>query len=187
MQLAIFYTISHSTWPVTTNTTGLRPNAPCPHRGIDRGRCRTLRPTVVPVAGLWARPDAIRRSADRAGMGGPRPQAQAGLPSVDVSLDCDGARSVPNDLLRFLLDARRRGPNAWSATARRARSAHTLLNYAGSDRSLKYQRARDRNPYNRKFYGPGTRIPIPLWPAGTNRPSIEPDGSRDGPPVEARV
>ncbi len=111
----------------------------------------------------WSAP---REAVDRDPAAGPSPEVArvlaeetaAGLHTVEGHAGfADQVAAVRDDVLRFLLDARRDGRRvvAYGAPGK----GNTLLNHCGIRADL-IEFAVDRNPYKHGRYTPGTHIPI---------------------------
>jgi hypothetical protein len=107
---------------------------------------------------LWARPQAVAGQASPAVQQVLEREAAAGLHLADGHDGFAAAVStIRDDLLRFLLDARRDGRTVVGYGA--PGKGNTLLNYCGIRPDLLAYTV-DRNPYKHGRFTPGTRIPI---------------------------
>jgi SAM-dependent methyltransferase len=127
--------------------------------------------TVIDVEELPSHGGSLRTwSAPTAAVGVSVPEPSAAVARVLAAEEAAGLHTVAghdgfarrvadvrDDVLRFLLDARREGRRvvAYGAPGK----GNTLLNHCGVRRDL-VEFAVDRNPYKHGRYTPGTRIPI---------------------------
>ncbi|WP_425565885.1 methyltransferase domain-containing protein [Pseudonocardia ailaonensis] len=123
--------------------------------------------TLVDVERIGTHGGSIRLWAQRSEIAGPptaavaavlAEEAAAGLHTVEGHAGfAEKVSRVRDDLLRFLLDARRDGRTvvAYGAPGK----GNTLLNYCGIRPDLLAYTV-DRNPYKHGRFTPGTRIPI---------------------------
>lgn len=131
-------------------------------RSLASGGLTVVDVELLPTHGgsirLWARPDAAAGRPSRRLSEALSREEAAGLHHVDGYLGLrPRAEAIRQELLRFLLDCRRRGQRVVGYGA--PGKGNTLLNYCGIRTDL-LEYTVDRNPYKQGMFTPGTRIPV---------------------------
>ena len=131
-------------------------------RALASGGLSVVDVELLPTHGgsirLWARPEAAAGEPSPRLSEVLRKEEAAGLHHVDGYLRLrPQAEATRQELLRFLLDCRKRGQRVVGYGA--PGKANTLLNYCGI-RSDLLEYTVDRNPYKHGMFTPGTRIPV---------------------------
>lgn len=107
---------------------------------------------------LWARPTETAGEPSAAVGQVLAEEAAAGLDTIDgYGGFAESVSAIRDDLVRFLLDARRDGKSVVGYGA--PGKGNTLLNYCGIRPDLLAYTV-DRNPYKHGRFTPGTRIPV---------------------------
>jgi hypothetical protein len=107
---------------------------------------------------MWARPDGVAGEPSAAVREVLTAEEKAGLHSAEGHDGfAESVSTIRDDLMSFLIDARRRGKSVVGYGA--PGKGNTLLNYCGIRPDLLAYTV-DRNPYKHGRFTPGTRIPI---------------------------
>ncbi|TCK26635.1 class I SAM-dependent methyltransferase [Pseudonocardia endophytica] len=107
---------------------------------------------------MWARPDAVAGEPSETVREVLAAEEKAGLHTAEGHDGfAESVSTIRDDLMSFLIDARRRGKSVVGYGA--PGKGNTLLNYCGIRPDLLSYTV-DRNPYKHGRFTPGTRIPI---------------------------